>query len=401
MARLGATDAERRMESMAVQTAVTDTSTEYDAAWVLLETLVRHFGEEAPAGEVATHAADPTFSWGRLIEHALTHKLQALVAATLLREEFGPTVPKRIRGYFRDALNVNRHRVRVYGAAAARVVAAAREARLPLAARKGIAVEHTLYGARAARYFTDVDFMIRPEDAAAFTAVMGGLGYAGGEYDVGRSAIVPHDRKTLITYKLNPDHLPRFAALTGDPVVEYVEADVATSFTWTRSDYHVPLEGALAELVWIRLPHRDAEQSDAELPTFSALYQLIDTTLHLFREAFVESASRDGNPVTLSQFLDARLIWKRHGAQLAAGGGREALATLGIEAPVAWVLWHLDRLFGTRATADLGLEGVVDDTWAASWRPVGGGVERWHGDMRRRLYHGGSLFEPATAALAR
>lgn len=358
--------------------------------WSVLEALCASFAERRPLdGAALERVADPAFRWGVFLEHAVTHKLHLLAAAWLLPGPAGAHVPKRLRTLLQEAWTVNRHRARLLAREAGRITRAARERGVTLAVRKGIAFEHQFYGALGARYFADIDFLALPADRQAVAGVLGELGYTAGDFDFASGAVIPFDRRQLAGYRMHPDHLPKMVLATGDPVVRWIDADVANSLTWAGSGLDVPLEPALAAGAALEL-------GDGQVATvMPPAYQLLDDVLHLFREAYVQTPLREDNAVVLSAFLDVWLCWRWCREQGADPGA--LIRAAGVEGPAAWVLEHTDRLFGTDLRAQAGVR--VDDEHVPldGWRPVSGDHRgRWHGDFRRRLAAGGGI-EPAPA----
>lgn len=367
----------------------TEAAEAYGPEWEALELIARGVATGADEdGSLDALLAEPRWDWGRMLHHLATHKLRGVAAERLLDERHRPHVPQRMRALLRELLALNRHRARVLGAHACRISGHAAREGIAAAARKGVVFDQELYGGRGTRVFSDLDFMVPPGDQAAFLALLEALGYVPGEYEPGADDIVPHDRRALLVYRMNPDHLPRMAAPTDDPLVPWVEVDVAGSLAWTRAEYDVPLEPAFAALHEVRPPG-----CDGALRTFPPEYQLLDAVLHLFREGFMESASRNGLPLTMSGLLDVALLWRRFGDGLSEGWGRE-VRRLGVEAPAAWVLGHADRVFGTAMLEGAGVADAFGEEWAGGWRAAGGAPMRWHGDMRRRLHGGGRIYDP-------
>jgi hypothetical protein len=157
--------------------------------------------------------------------------------------------------------------------------------------------------------------------------------------------------------------------------------DVATSLTWTNSGYNVPVEAALATIV----PIESGPLSG--LPRLDMEFLLIDTMLHLFREAYLEiTIQQTGEDVGLLKFLDVALLWRRlMGSPAGARRLGELVRTHGIEAPIAWVAAHTDGVLGTDIVSALTLRSATGDDFLYSWRASGGAQGRWHGSMRERL----------------
>ena len=54
--------------------------------------------------------------------------------------------------------------------------------------------------------------------------------------------------------------------------------------------------------------------------------------------------------------------------------------------PVAWVLEHLDRTFGTTIVREINLQNRVTEEYLNSARASGGKLRHWKGTMRERLH---------------
>ncbi len=357
------------------------------AEWKILEAMARMTAGDDGADEaVARFLADPAFRWGALLEIALRNKLQGLLAHMLLEESYREVVPDRLKSWLFDMRALNRQRIRLYADEAAAVARRLEAEGVPAALRKGLLFEHLLYGGRGLRVFSDMDLLVFPEDRGRAARALAEFGYEIGDYDLHHDRILPHERRTLITYRLNPDHAPRMVRATGDPVVRYLEVDIACSLTWTRSEYEVPLGPAMARRGRLTLP-----SAPEGVPVLAPEYVLVDGIMHLFREAFVESSLAAANAVALSGFLDVLLLWRWYRREHDPAVFTARVVELGLEAPAAWVLAHVDRLLGSRTVEEAGLASHADDAWLATLRRAGGGSGSWHGDMRARLERGESI----------
>lgn len=352
--------------------------------WTALQFLCRsvYEGEWYPAA-LRDLIAQPTFVWGGLLELALRNKLQALVSSTLLHPMYKECVPDRVRSHFHAITGLTRHRIQILSEASGAVLPHLSSAHIAVAARKGILFEHLLYGARGIRVFCDVDLMVPPSDMPRLVGVLFELGFSVGEWDLYAGQVVPHDRVTLITYRLNPDHAPRMVRPTADPFVPCIEMDLACSFTWARSDYQVPLEDAFASVRPVAI-----RGMGEAVPVFSPDYIVIDGIMHLFREAFVQSSRERANAIAMSAFLDVLLLWRWYRDSHPGRTLDSVLGRFGLAEPAAWVLGHADRLVGTSATREAGLDRLATEQWLGTFRAAGGALTPWSGDMRARLQAG-------------
>jgi hypothetical protein len=351
--------------------------------WAALEVLtVGDAAASARAIPVLLQHAE--FHWGELLEQALRHQMLPLVAREVLElaESVGVRVPGRVAQHLAEVLETNRWRLTVFRREAARIGAALRARGIPFVGTKGITFESTIYRGAGVRMLKDLDFMIAPMEREPVFQLLAELGYRPGNYDRLTGAIVPLPRKMEVTYALNPDHLPRHARLAPDPVVPYLYVDFANSLTWSRSPYEVPVEEALRHRVELPLAGCDSET----LPAFRTDYQFLFTVLHLFREAWMEQWLEQELDVSLMKFGDIIRLFRTHAEELSGGRYAALLDSLGVAEPVAWVLEHTDRTFGTGMIAALGLGGRVSDKWLATAHPSSGQEREWRGSMRERLW---------------
>ena len=327
--------------------------------------------------------------WGELLEQALRHKMLPMLAFHATSSQFKETVPKFVRSHLWTALGLNIHKTAILRREAARIVRVLDEQSIPFVGTKGITLESTLYEGNGTRRLGDMDFMVAPKHRDVVTNTMSKLGYKMGEFNWQTGNVHPLTREKMAIFKLNPDHLPHFILLTGDPVVPFVDVDFANSLTWTRSPFNVPIVAALAEIVYQPIPGIP----DIQMPCFNPKFQFIFTILHLFREAWV---FREGwtesllegyeYDVNISKFADVIRLWRTYQNELNAPDFIQTLEEFQIIDPILWVLEHTDRTFHTGIVPALGLEGRVTEEWLHSAGGAGGKRVQWKGTMRERLH---------------
>jgi Uncharacterised nucleotidyltransferase len=368
---------------------------DFGPEWAVLELIARH-----PVGEAVEELdrllAEPALHWGELLEQAIRHKLAPALAVRVVGPPLKARVPRFIWFHLQSVHGVNVRRTELFRAAAAEISTALGGAGVTFAGTKGIALESTVYRGDGSRYMNDLDLMVLPEQRDTAMATLRGSGFEAGELDRVRGRIVPYDRRTLVTYQLNPDHLPVMARLTGDPVFPAVRVDVALSLTWAHAPFAVPVAEALRDREPLTLPGHP----DAPVPTFTPGYQFLFTVLHLFREAWIDKWLTEEQDVNLAKFADVLRLWWRDEKTLRTPEFRGLLDRYQIAEPVAWVLVHLDRVMGTDLAGVLQLTDRVDEDYLASAQAPGGGTRTWRGGMRHRLWSKNrrALFDrPATA----
>lgn len=353
----------------------------YEPEWRLLERLC--LGIDDPDGlREWTALIQADLNWGQVLETALRHRVLTMLADAIIRTGMTPALPLRITEHLRGVLAFNRYRREVWYRELGRVLVALQTGDLTVAVRKGGAYESTIYGGDGRRWMGDMDLLIRPGDQQAVAEVLAGIGYEQGLYDEDRGVVVPFSRPELIRYRLNPDHLPTQSFRTGDPLVPVLEVDCATSLTWARAPFQVPVEDVLAMLETVHVAAGQALSVPRALPEF----QFADTVLHLFREAWFEWWLDKEQDVDLMKFGDVLRLAAAYRDVLANGKLHELVFRYDIAKPVCWVLEHLDRTFGTELVREFGLAGNTTEVYLASTAASGPDVAAWHADMRARLH---------------
>lgn len=311
-----------------------------------------------------------------LIEHAMRHRMVPMLAHLVMDEEDLP-LPTQLRGELLGALLTNRERVGRLGDAAAEAVGALKREGVRVAVTKGLALASTVYGGHGVRKMMDADLMIHPQDRATVSRVLEELGFQQGLYDWKRHQITELPARRRAVYRLSPDHLPHFMRLEpyrGGTLV----IDVANSVTWTHSEWQVPMEAVLEDL-----EEAESPGSGAPLPVLGPPWQFLFTTLHLFREAWFVETAQAGKDM-LYKYSDLLGLWRRHRSVLSTMVP-ELVGRYGLQQPVAWVLEHTDRTFGSDLAAGTGLSGAASEDFLASAVAPGGHPMRWSGTMNERL----------------
>lgn len=351
--------------------------------WAILELLCLGLKDEKVKNYFIEVLKSGDINWGELLEQAIYHRVWPNLAYHLTLEEFQLYVPRDIRWHLRQMLDVNKHKTTLCRAEVVRIGRKLQAAQVPYVNTKGIALEATLYEGKNIRYFNDIDFMIQPEHRDKVMELLEELGYAMGYFDWHQQRVLPHERRSLMAYKLSPDHIPSFAMGTQDPVIPGIKVDVANSLVWGNSPYPDPLEKAFAHINFQPVPGF----SDFNMPCFAPVYQFILVTLHLFREAWVERRwlVRDGKDVNLMKFGDVVQLLQAYPQELSGEKFSEMLEQLGILEPVLWVLEHTDRVFGLTSVVALDSKTRVDEKWLSTAYNPEGDLYTWQGTMRERL----------------
>ena len=283
---------------------------QFGVEWKLLELLCKDLNATVDREIIQALVEYPDFHWGELLDQAIRHRMQYLLAYQVMRdEELSRSVPRYIRNFLLDALKMNEYTMEMMRLEVTRIVEALQQENVRFVATKGITFESTIYGGHGIRQLRDIDLMVQPEHNSITSKIMEGLGYVTGQYKRGSDQIVEHGRKEMIIYKLSPDHLPKFVRRTDDRFVRAMIVDVANSFTWTASEYIVPLEAAFMTIDFQPLPGNTI----VTLPVFTPMYQFLFTILHFFREAWLVNDNLWGQKdVNLIKCADIILFLQAH-----------------------------------------------------------------------------------------
>ena len=318
--------------------------------------------------------------WGGVIEQSQMHKLLPAMFLTLQKYKLLNSVPSKIRTLLYDNYRFFVHKNRMLQSEAIRVSQALENADVDYAARKGIVFDGSIYGNEGTRIYNDIDFLINRSDENTVYDVMFSLGYEVGLYDYEADDLIPMPRDELIRYRMSPDHVPRFTKKTDSDIVTFIEVDFATSLTWVNSGYEISTENALADTTQASLNDREGK-----IRALNKCYLFVDTAMHLFREAYLESSIIDkGEDVNLVKFLDVALLYVNFDAS-EHSSIEDIVRQYEIERPIGWVLKHMDTLFSTNSAIELSLDEGLDSTWLNSWRESTGVVKQWKGSMDNRL----------------
>lgn len=367
----------------------TAVDTVYEPEWRLLERLCLGI-ESAEGSREWDDLTSGELRWGIVLETAIRHRVLTMLANALIST--GAAMPLRVEEHLRSVLACNRYRRTVWYTELGRVLAALAAADVPTAVRKGGAYESTIYHGDGRRWVGDMDLLIRPQDAEAAAGTLAGLGYEQGLYDEDAKVVVPFKRTELVKYRLNPDHLPTRCFRTGDPLVPVLEVDFATSLVWARAPYQVPVDDVLANLDTVAVPVQPAwagsasASSTVSVPRARPEFLLLDTVLHLFREAWFEWWLDKEQDVDLMKFGDVLRLAAAYRDRLIGGRFRDLVLSYDVTRPVCWVLEHLDRTFGTTLVEEFDLAGNITEVFLASAAASGPDSAVWHADMRARLH---------------
>ncbi|MGI8890088.1 MAG: nucleotidyltransferase family protein [Chthoniobacterales bacterium] len=343
--------------------------------WTILELLARGVKDDSERQAVRELLSSDALDWGQLLEQALRHKMVPMLAYYAVSAGLRFDLPMSIYQHLEAALEWNRSQIEVFRRETVRVARTLTDREIPFVVTKGMTFESTLYEGLGTRYMNDIDFMIAPKDREAVLSALGEIGFRpffGWAKDA---------RREEISSRLNRDHLPKLARELDQPGTRIVMIDVANSLTWTKSPFDVPVEEALVNPVAQSVPGI----SGVSVPCFRPIYQFLFTTLHLFREAWLQKFVDFGNDVGLMKFGDVIRLLDLHRDELTDGALRRIMETHHVTHAVAWVLGRLNETFHTRSLQLLALEEFDDEQLLADQMQASGYVSAGGQSMRDRL----------------
>ena len=322
-------------------------------------------------------APPPDLNWGQLVEEAVKQKLLPWVCGIFVLAP-PSSLPRRLSHLMADILALNRHRNGVKLARTQELQASLGDIGLSVAARKGALFDEELYGG-GLRTYGDIDLYIKAQDIPLAIRTFEVHGWKQGTFDRLNRRVKDLPREEVVLTRVRPDHLPRLVLEETTPLVGATELDICFDFLWYGSEFQTSGRAILDEaMTTIEL------RTACGLMAFDPAYNLIDAMLHLFREAYFERSILQGHDVSLSKFLDVRLLWLS-----LSPPQRERFDHLvqrfGLWAPIAWVAAHTDAVLGTFIATATRL-GPGDAMGLPSYRTSQGHDGIWRGSMISRIF---------------
>jgi hypothetical protein len=326
--------------------------------------------------------------WGRAMQLAAEHRLDRLLALYLITRPLEIEVPYKL---VEDLLAAGRARAMANVEAVKVFQRGLREAGIPSLARKGNVYARRYYGDIGLRGQGDNDLFVPKEAKSEVERILALQGYRTGIYSAYSGAVEPIDRKKLLLFQINPDHLPPLARLESEPFCSLLAMDIAFEIGW-----HGNRERAVEEL----LAEEFLSPVEVEgVATLSDIGHFFDCALHIYKDAYFRTPGQADSGVSLRKFLDLALIWQSLEDQ-AREDVKDRIQRYSLRAQIAWVCFHSDALLGTGMMEALGLRENYDSAAAQRWKDDAGREHSWRGTMRDRLFVSGSravgqMFETA------
>ncbi len=245
-------------------------------------------------------ASSETLDWGFLIDQMARHRVLPAIARNFDRHSLRyPSAAHR--DFIRSGLICNRKRNQVLGAETREVLDALERAELDVLVRKGPYLAHCLYPDPAVRHMSDLDLLIKREDADAIESVAARLGYRQGWVSDDLRTMQPVKRQELLFWKLNAASLPPFTRLTGIPEAEVFMIDLRHGLLEPSSRKQLDMGDWFSRATDYRIFGRRVRVPCPE--DF-----IIDVSVHIYREATTIAAVNRQRDISLSRYIDLLLL---------------------------------------------------------------------------------------------
>ncbi len=309
--------------------------------------------------------------WDLLVRQAQRHRMTSMIGRVV---PILDGMPNGVRRSLSNSYRYNRTKLNVFYEFARVFLDALSRRGIKAAVRKGMALEHTVYGANGLREMYDLDILVHPKDVPGVQATLHDVGYAPGYHDESTGRIMPVSRRVETLLRLHPDHLPKHWILTGRHDVPAIAIDVCFSLSWHGSGFSERVKSAL-----------DTTETAAGMDVLSPIYMLYDVVLHAYREAWFLKISGFENDVRLSRFADIIALSDRCKNLYGAGCFASLVRNTGATNAVSWILTHADRVFNTSIVSILRLvESEIDEQIMRS-SDLSSEGEYWNCTMSERL----------------
>lgn len=334
------------------------------------------------AGAATRPTYDASSTWGNLIQRAHDQKVDRLLARFLISPPGFADLPYWLA---QDLLGATSRRSAMLTEELLRIQDILESGGVKSLARKGAVYDQLLYGGKGVRTYFDNDFFVEREHSGLVGEILKGCGYRIGKFSLQKVEFVNLPRQDAILYQIRPDHLPHFFIVSDRQFAEVLCLDVALDMAWHGSPYSAYTDTILANE--FKQPMLLGDIRTLSLPS-----HFIDCTMHLFREAYHERTILEGRDVSLRKFLDVWLMWRvldDHDRSKV----RELIDGSLIAPPCAWVVRHVDDVFGTDLSGEIGIT-VQEPIALNSWKSDSGGIGTWEGTMLDRIFGRARRIDP-------
>ena len=319
-------------------------------------------------------------NWPYFLDQALRQQVIAMVGRNLTRHlpAGRPVLPHR--WIYSAAYEANVRRNRSLFAEYGRILLALTQRGVRHAVRKGPSLCALAYGDAGIRRMNDLDVLIERSSHDVAAEVLTDLGYAQGVLSANGARVVPHERKTQLFWSVHMNNALPYIKPAADPEVGTFEVDLCFDLFQKRSDGHADTREVLG---------RTRALVICGEPSFalSALDQLLDICLHLYKEATSYLSISQGRDIHLLRFIDlVETIRVTPPAELARLPGHAL--EVNAQREVYLALYHASLLYPDAVPAEL-LEPLepADRGYLDEYGQLEDRTTRWSQGFVERLFN--------------
>ncbi|WP_018348388.1 nucleotidyltransferase family protein [Longispora albida] len=341
---------------------------------------------EAQCEEVHQFLAEKgrDLDWGYFLDQTSRHGVLPLVSRhltqlRLVHDADGRTLAP-YRWIYAYAYEGNKRRNLAIGDEYSKVIRGLNRRGIEYAIRKGPVLTEGVYHDLGLRRMGDLDVLLRPEALPEFTDMASELGYEQGHLSRNAERVVPFDRRTQLTWKINLANstLPFLKPAQRDDVETFV-LDPCFALFQPRSGITADVGDFLTRAV-----------RTVAFGTPAWMLEPVDQIIDMCVQAHVEATTlmyiEMGKDLTVLKFLDLVELLRKQDA-----GCLERLAAqvreYGCEDSVSYALHHAALLYPGEIDTNLLSEFVPrDPALLDTYGVLDGAPQRWDRDFADRLF---------------
>jgi hypothetical protein len=243
----------------------------------------------------ALQLARDALDWGRIVEHAVRHRV--LPAVMENASVLGIRYPERFRQLARAVMLYNGARAEAFRREYSKLRSSFKSAELITLPRKGIYLGWALYPDPSWRSMNDIDLFIRSSATEDVRRIMHEFGYMQGTISSDYRRITPITREVEAFWLVNAGSMPAFLRSVCDPALDFSSVDLRYNILEPAMGKKFDMEQVFdrARVDWLH----GEETLLASREDF-----FIDVCVHLYREAITLTSIESGKDIRLCKFAD-------------------------------------------------------------------------------------------------
>ena len=305
------------------------------------------FGEEqhAELADIVAQAG-PAIDSGRVAALAAQHRVAPLLGLQAGRARsaglatgIDPMVVGLLQASYRDAVRRNQ----VMAGQLSSIAEAAVQAGVRMVVRKGGHLAYAVYPDPGMRPMSDLDLLVRREEAPALVEAVAALGYQEGTATA--DGIKPFTRKERIFWHLHGSDLPSLTKRLDNFDRPSVSVDINVALELPKSGYSIPVESVMEHAVTWQYEGREYLAPDPE-------DTVIDLCAHIYKSSTtLRFMHVGGKHRRLVKYVDVAEVIRASGPGFSWPTLLERVAQYGVAVPTYYGLAHLDMLSPGRVPA--------------------------------------------------